>query len=625
MRIRGTVFDRMDDVGDAEANIDQDALKGLFSQSKTAEKERRARDLAAAKSSAASASASASSGGFVSLLDLKRGSNIEIMLSQIKPTLEEIARAVATLDDAAMDSESVGYMIKYLPTSDEVELVCSYDGDPDRLGKAERYFRALVAVPGYESKLRALQFKQGFRAAVSQVREWTRVVECASRELRGSARMGRLMALVLNLGNALNANRGVARGFALSSLPKLLDTRSFDGTTTLLHYLVAHLESRDEDLLSFAAEIPHLDRAARLTFAMVEEELAPLGGGLAALETELEAAEARAVELDARNAAKREAEAKRRVEFATRMARGSPRDILGSYDDEEEERREAEEEARRAEEEAAERADAKNEREFRESLRAFRATASRTLEECAANLQAAKGSFRELAKYFGEDAAKVKLHQEPERFAKVVRDFSGLITAARKDRGKVNAAAASAKAEERERRESEGEGSGGAGGGGAGAGGGAGGSEDAGAPSGAAGKSPASSVKAQSSLDRHREAEENSFSVDEVFAEIKRGGKTLRKVGSPGENAPEPFWRREAREKREAMEANRREGGSETTEGEQSPKPPPPPPPPPPDGLGNPPAPPPPPPRGLGNPPPPPPKPPPGVLRNPPPPPPRRT
>ena len=53
MRIRGTVFERMNDVGDAEANIDQDALKGLFSQSKTAEKERRARNLAAAKSSAA--------------------------------------------------------------------------------------------------------------------------------------------------------------------------------------------------------------------------------------------------------------------------------------------------------------------------------------------------------------------------------------------------------------------------------------------------------------------------------------------------------------------------------------------------------------------------------------------
>lgn len=594
MRIRGTVFERMNDVGDAEANIDQDALKGLFSQSKIAEKERRARDVAAAKSPAASAPSSSS--GFVSLLDLKRGSNIEIMLSQIKPTLEDIARAVATLDDAAMDEESVGYMIKYLPTSDEVESVRLYDGDPDRLGKAERYFRALVAVPGYESKLRALQFKQGFRAAVSQIREWTRVVECASRELRGSARMGRLMALVLNLGNALNANRGVARGFTLSSLPKLLDTRSFDGTTTLLHYLVAHLESRDEELLSFAAELPHLERAARLTFAMVEEELAPLGGGLAALETELEAAEARAKVLDARDAAKREAASRRRVEFATRMARGSPRDVLGSFDDEEEERREAEEEARRAEEEAAERADAKNERDFRESLREFRATASRTLEECAANLEAAKGSFRNLATYFGEDVAKIKTHQEPERLAKVVRDFSGLITAARKDRRKVDAAAASAKAGE------DGEGAK------------AGGGEDAGRTSGerktvgekmtVGEKKTVASASKRSSLDRHRQAEKNTFRVDEVFEEIKRGGKTLRKVGSPGKRTPEPFWRREAREKREAAEATReaaeatgRDDGSETTMGPsaRSPKPPlpPPPPPPPPVGVGNPPPPPP--------------------------------
>ena len=132
------------------------------------------------------------------------------------------------------------------------------------------------------------------------------------------------MALVLNLGNALNANRGVARGFTLSSLPKLLDTRSFDGTTTLLHYLVAHLESRDEELLSFAAELPHLERAARLTFAMVEEELAPLGGGLAALETELEAAEARArcwTRVTPRNARRRRDDA---WNCARGMARGSP-------------------------------------------------------------------------------------------------------------------------------------------------------------------------------------------------------------------------------------------------------------------------------------------------------------
>ena len=106
--------------------------------------------------------------------------------------------------------------------------------------------------------------------------------------------------------------------------------------------------------------------------------------------------------------------------------------VLGSFDDEEEERREAEEEARRAEEEAAERADAKNERDFRESLcshghpRRWRSRGN------SPRRIVPKILLGELL--LGEDAAKIKPHQEPERLAKVVRDFSGLITAARKDR-----------------------------------------------------------------------------------------------------------------------------------------------------------------------------------------------
>ena len=109
---------------------------------------------------------------------------------------------------------------------------------------------------GFESKLRALAFKQGFTETVGAVRDWCDTIESCSHELQTSPKMGRVLALVLNLGNALNSARGPAHGFALSSLPKLLDTRSFDGTTTLLHYLVAHLENKDEDLLQFTQELP---------------------------------------------------------------------------------------------------------------------------------------------------------------------------------------------------------------------------------------------------------------------------------------------------------------------------------------------------------------------------------
>ena len=65
---------------------------------------------------------------FVTLLDLKRGSNIEIMLSQIKASLDDIAAAVQTIDDEVLDAESVQSMIRFLPTADELALVRSVRG-----------------------------------------------------------------------------------------------------------------------------------------------------------------------------------------------------------------------------------------------------------------------------------------------------------------------------------------------------------------------------------------------------------------------------------------------------------------------------------------------------------------
>ena len=61
--------------------------------------------------------------GRIALLDLKRGSNIEIMLSKMNPDVEAIARAVQSMDAAALDAESVAGMIRFLPTADECVLL----------------------------------------------------------------------------------------------------------------------------------------------------------------------------------------------------------------------------------------------------------------------------------------------------------------------------------------------------------------------------------------------------------------------------------------------------------------------------------------------------------------------
>ena len=615
MRIQGTVFERMRDAGavaearggeegasppsdDAnnrgiEALIDHEALKDLFAQSKADDPSaKRRKSLGGDRAGGAGPD---DGKGFVSLLDLKRGSNVEIMLSQISLTLPEIAEAVRMLEDAKLDVEHVDMMLRYLPTSDELAALRAFEGDRARLGKAERYFSALASVAGHASKMKALRFKQSFRSATRDARAWVATIDSFCAELRSSSRLGRLVALVLNLGNALHATRGVAAaGFSLSSLSKLLDTRSFDGSTTLLHYMVAHLEREREERnadgdsgaardcpLLFEEELPSLAPASRLTFAMLDEELAPLRGGLKALEHELNLATSRVEEAERKASEQKEKDRERAAAFFARSARADPRYIAGDDEDVE-----AAEDAKRlaeAEAEAEAKKSAAEEAAFRESVARFHADAKAELDALAESVAASKRTFADAARYYGEDVAKMSktASLEPERFARVIKHFADLLTDAMKDRGKVEAAARG------ERRPS---------------------------PRGGEGVSKAT-TRAGTAFRDDDAAEPGrrpgpaasrppafvapGFGADDVLADIKRGDakQALRKVAPPVRETP--FWKREGElRRREREEASPTVSSKE----EGAPPPPaglavsvraPPPPPPPPTGMPRPPPPPP--------------------------------
>ena len=589
-----------------EALIDREALKDLFAQSKTDDPSAKRRK---SLGSDGTGGASPDGGkGFVSLLDLKRGSNVEIMLSQISLTLPEIADAVRKLDDAKLDVDHVDMMLRYLPTSDELAALRAFEGDRARLGVAERYFSALASVPGHASKMKALRFKQSFRSATRDVRASVAAIDAFCAELKSSSRLGRLVALVLNLGNALHATRGVAAaGFSLASLAKLLDTRSFDGSTTLLHYMVARLEREREERsgdggdadgggevydcpLLFAEELPSLAPVSRLTFAMLDEELAPLRGGLKALEHELSLATSRVEEAERKASEQKEKDRERAAAFFARSARADPRYIAGDDEDVE-----AAEDAKRlaeAEAEAEARKRAAEEAAFRESVARFHADAKAELDALAESVAASKRTFADAARYYGEDAAKMSktASLEPERFARVIKNFADLLTNARKDRRKVEAAVrerhrspkAAAAGETApgdgvpKRNEGRGEET----------------DDDV--------RGPGAAAARARSPRRTRARSPPEFSADDVLEDIKRGAakQALRKVVPPVREAP--FWKREGELKRREKEEANPSLSSKEEDAPQPPPPPPPagsvrapPPPPPPTGMPRPPPPPP--------------------------------
>ena len=63
----------------------------------------------------------------------------------------ELVRAGRAED---LGAEKLRGLLKILPTPDEVDVLNSYDGDPARLGGAERLMVRLIKVPRY---VRALQ------------------------------------------------------------------------------------------------------------------------------------------------------------------------------------------------------------------------------------------------------------------------------------------------------------------------------------------------------------------------------------------------------------------------------------------------------------------------------------
>lgn len=72
----------------------------------------------------------------------------------------------------------------------------------------------------------------------------------------------------MSLGNALNSStfRGNAKGFQLDALLKMKETKTAKSDAdcpTLLHYLARVLIRRDDRIIFFVDDLPHVEAAAR--------------------------------------------------------------------------------------------------------------------------------------------------------------------------------------------------------------------------------------------------------------------------------------------------------------------------------------------------------------------------
>ncbi|KRX54834.1 FH2 domain-containing protein 1 [Trichinella sp. T9] len=204
----------------------------------------------------------------INLLDRKRSINVNIFLKQFRGGVEELANLIrCDRADEIGSPEKLRGMIKILPDQDEMEIIEGFTGDRTKLGDAEKFFLYLREIPYYRIRVETMLLKSEIATIIEGMKSSLEIVLRAAREVLKSPALPDLFYLILLVGNYLNfgVHGGNACGFRLVSLWNLVDVRANLPNVTLIHYFAAEVEKKNQKLLSFCEELPHVEEASKIS------------------------------------------------------------------------------------------------------------------------------------------------------------------------------------------------------------------------------------------------------------------------------------------------------------------------------------------------------------------------
>nr|XP_057944944.1 protein diaphanous homolog 3-like [Doryrhamphus excisus] len=224
------------------------------------------------------------------VLDPKIAQNLSIFLGSFRMPYKEIRQMILEVDDEHLTEPMIQNLVKHLPEQEQLNALAKYNSDYANLSEPEQFGVVMSSVKRLRPRLSHILFRLQFDEQVNNLRPDILAVNAACDEVRTSHSFGRLLELVLLLGNYLNAGSRNAQsfGFDLSSLCKLKDTKSGDQKTTLLHFLAQICEEEFAHVIKFVEDFKHVDRASRVSAENLEKSLRQMERQLLQLERDLE-------------------------------------------------------------------------------------------------------------------------------------------------------------------------------------------------------------------------------------------------------------------------------------------------------------------------------------------------
>ncbi|XP_068603657.1 protein diaphanous homolog 3-like [Brachionichthys hirsutus] len=223
------------------------------------------------------------------VLDPKIAQNLSIFLGSFRLPYQEIHRIIVEVDEEQLTEPMIQNLVNHLPEQEQLNALAKYKEEYANLSEPEQFGVVMSSVKRLRPRLSHILFRLQFEEQVNNLRPDILAVTAACDEVRKSRSFGRLLELVLLLGNYMNAGSRNAQsyGFDLSSLCKLKDTKSADQKTTLLHFLAQVCEEEFPNVIKFVDDLEHVDRASRVSAENVEKSLKQMERQMQQLERDL--------------------------------------------------------------------------------------------------------------------------------------------------------------------------------------------------------------------------------------------------------------------------------------------------------------------------------------------------
>ncbi|XP_063733037.1 protein diaphanous homolog 1 [Eleginops maclovinus] len=223
-------------------------------------------------------------------LDSKCSQNLSIFLGSFRLPYMEMKHAILEVNEKVITESMVQNLIKLLPSAEQLNILGEMKDEYDDLAESEQFGVVMSGIKRLMPRLQAILFRLQFEEQLNNIKPDVVSVTAACEELRKSQSFTKLLELILLVGNYMNSGsrNGNAFGFSMSYLCKLRDTKTADLKQTLLHFLVDVCQEQYPEIMGFADELIHVEKASRVSAEALQKSLELMGRQIKTLEKDLE-------------------------------------------------------------------------------------------------------------------------------------------------------------------------------------------------------------------------------------------------------------------------------------------------------------------------------------------------